>query len=141
MKDTRYDNIINLTRPISKRHPKMSLLDRAAQFSPFAALSGFKDGVKETARKTATKKDLDENEKNIINENLIKLSQYINTSKKSAEVVIEYFVADSLKDGGEYHTKKGKVKKIDLYKHNLTFTDSTHVNIEDLIRLDCEDIK
>ena len=56
-------------------------------------------------------------------------------------MVIEYFVADSLKDGGEYLTKKGKVKKIDLYKHNLTFTDSTQVNIEDLIRLDYEDIK
>ena len=141
MKDTRYDDIINLTRPKSKRHPKMPLQDRAAQFSPFAALSGFEDGIKETARKTATKKDLDENEKNIINENLIKLSQYINTSKKSAKVVIEYFVADSLKDGGEYHTKKGKVKKIDLYKHNLTFTDSTQVNIEDLIRLDFVEMK
>ena len=141
MKDTRYDDIINLTRPKSKRHPKMPLQDRAAQFSPFAALSGFEDGIKETARKTVIKKELDDNEKNIINENLTKLSEYITASKESVEVFIEYFIEDSRKQGGKYCTKTGKVKKIDIYNHTLTFTDSVKVAIRDLIRLDIIEIK
>lgn len=136
MSDTQYKDIINLSRPVSKRHAPMSLLDRAAQFAPFAALSGFEEGIQETARKTTCKIDLDESEKNIINDKLTQLSQELTVSEFPPEVTVKYFVEDELKEGGEYQTKTGQVKKIDLYRHLLVFTDGTQVDIENLTDLE-----
>lgn len=132
MSDTQYKDIINLSRPVSKRHAPMSLLDRAAQFSPFAALSGFEEGIQETARKTTHKKELDESEKNIINDKLTQLAQELSASEFPIEVTVRYFVEDALKEGGEYQTKTGQVKKIDLYRHVLIFTDGIQIDIESL---------
>ncbi len=136
MSDTQYKDIINLSRPVSKRHAPMSLLDRAAQFAPFAALSGFEEGIQETARKTIRKKELDESEKNVINDKLTQLSQELTVSEFPPEVTVQYFVEDELKEGGEYQTKKGQVKKIDLYRHLLVFTDGTPIDIENLTDLE-----
>ncbi|WP_432634130.1 hypothetical protein [Candidatus Avelusimicrobium sp.] len=136
MSETAYDDIIHLSRPVSKRHPKMSLQDRAAQFSPFAALSGFEDGLKETARKTVEKKELAESEKNLINEQLNCLVQALPPLGKALPTVtVEYFVADAQKNGGSYRTKSGTVKRVDIYRNLLIFTDNTQINIEDIIHL------
>ena len=136
MSDTQYKDIINLSRPVSKRHAPMSLLDRAAQFAPFAALSGFVEGIQETARKTTRKKELDENEKNIINDKLTQLAQELSASEFPPEVTVKYFVEDELKEGGAYETKKGQVKKIDLYRHLIIFSDGTQIDIENLADLE-----
>lgn len=135
MNENPYSDIIHLTRPVSKRHPKMLLQDRAAQFSPFAALSGFEEGIKETARKTTYRKELDESEKNVINEQLNQLVSLLNASQ-TPTITVEYFIADTLKEGGTYSTKTGQVKKIDIYRNLLVFTDNTLVNIENIITLD-----
>ena len=81
MSDTECKDIMHLSRPVSKRHPKMSLLNRAAQFSPFAALSGFEEGLQETARRTTHKRELDDSEKNLINEHLTQLAEVLATTK------------------------------------------------------------
>lgn len=136
MTDYKYKDIIHLTRPVSRRHPKMALQDRAAQFAPFAALSGFKEGIQETTRKTTHKKELDENEKNIINDKLTQLVQVLSMPEIPPEVTVRYFVADELKEGGAYETKTGQIKKIDLYHHSLVFTDGTQIDIENLMDLE-----
>lgn len=136
MSDTEYKDIIHLSRPVSKRHPKMSLLNRAAQFSPFAALSGFEEGIQETARKTTHKRELDDSEKNLINERLTQLAEELATTQYSPRVTLEYFEEDDYKTGGAYRTYKGPVKKMDLYKRLLVLADDTRINLDDLTRVD-----
>lgn len=136
MSDTEYKDIIHLSRPVSKRHPKMSLLNRAAQFSPFAALSGFEEGLQETARKTTYKRELDDSEKNLINEHLTQLAEVLATTQYSPRVTLEYFEEDDYKTGGAYRTYTGPVKKMDLYKRLLVLADDTRINLDDLTRVD-----
>ena len=136
MSETEYKDIIHLSRPVSKRHPKMSLLNRAAQFSPFAALSGFEEGLQETARKTTHKRELDDSEKNLINEHLTQLAEVLATTQHSPRVTLEYFEEDDYKTGGAYRTYMGPVKKMDLYKRLLVLADDTHINLDDLTRVD-----
>ena len=136
MSDTEYKDIIHLSRPVSKRHPKMSLLNRAAQFSPFAALSGFEEGLQETARKTTRKRELDDSEKNLINEHLTQLAEVLATTQYSPRVTLEYFEEDDYKTGGAYRTHTGTVKKMDLYKRMLVLADDTRINLDDLTRVD-----
>ena len=136
MSDTEYKDIIHLSRPVSKRHPKMSLLNRAAQFSPFAALSGFEEGLQETARKTTHKRELDDSEQNLINEHLTQLAEVLATTQHSPRVTLEYFEEDDYKTGGAYRTYTGPVKKMDLYKRVLVLADDTLINLDDLTRVD-----
>ncbi len=136
MSDTEYKDIIHLSRPVSKRHPKMSLLNRAAQFSPFAALSGFEEGIQETARKTTHKRELDDSEKNLINAHLTQLAEVLATTQHSPRVTLEYFEEDDYKTGGAYRTYTGPVKKMDLYKRMLVLADDTRINLDDLTRMD-----
>ena len=133
MSDTQYKDIINLSRPVSKRHTPMSLQDRAAQFAPFAALSGFEEGIKETARKTSSKIELDDNEKNLINDKLLLVAEKL---PENPIITVEYFVADARKEGGSYFTKTAQVRKIDLFDRSIIFADSVKIYIADLIRLD-----
>lgn len=89
-----YEDIIHLSRPVSKRHGKMPLLDRAAQFSPFAALTGFEEGLQETARKTSAKIELAESEKNLINEKLLLLVDKLSHCTDAADlpkITLEYY--------------------------------------------------
>ena len=109
----RYDDIITLEHPVSKIHPRMSVMDRAAQFSAFAALSGYEDAIDETERLTETYTELDEGEKEILNEQLLKIKENI-ASHPAATCT--YFEPDPKKEGGVYRTYSGKVRKIDEYE-------------------------
>ena len=125
----KYDDIINLPHHVSKKHPQMSLHDRAAQFSPFAALTGHKAAINETARLT--------DEKQILSEDVIaKLNEQLNLIKENIGtnliVTITYFVPDDRKSGGAYISNTGVVKKIDEYNHTVILTDKTVIPIEQI---------
>ena len=125
----KYDDIINLPHHVSKKHPQMSLHDRAAQFSPFAALTGHKAAINETARLT--------DEKQILSEDVIaKLNEQLNLIKENIGtnpiVTITSFVPDDKKSGGAYISNTGVVKKINEYNHTVVLTDKTVIPIEQI---------
>ena len=122
----KYDDIINLPHPTSTRHPRMPLKDRAAQFAPFAALTGHEAAIKETARLTDEKEILSEEAVAILNDKLNIIAENLGTDQT---VAITYFVPDEKKAGGAYVTRSGIVKKIDLYEHILTMTDGAVIPI------------
>lgn len=130
----RYDDIINLSRPYSKRK-RMANIDRAAQFAPFAALTGYGDAVKETARLTDKKTELSENDKAIINEKLTIIQERI---KERPSVRVTYFRPDIKKEGGAYVSIEGNVRKINAYDKTLTFTSGETVNIYDILSIELE---
>lgn len=133
--DHRYDSIKKLPHYQSVTRPHMSLYDRAAQFSPFAALTGYDDAVKETARLTDTKAELDEYEKAAINE---RLNWIQDTFDVQPEVSITYFLPDKKKSGGAYITVTGYVKKVDEYEHVVVMRNGTKVPIDDIAEIDGE---
>lgn len=105
-----YDDIINMPRHISSKHPQMKIIDRAAQFAPFADLTGHKESIDEASRITNSKKELDENQKEILNN---KLNYILLNLDKLFEIKITYFQADLKKSGGKYITILANIKKID----------------------------
>jgi len=128
----RYDSVKRLPHHQSATRPHMSLYDRAAQFSPFAALTGYDDAVKEAARLTDTKAELDEYEKAAINERLNKIQD---TLDEQPEASITYFLPDKKKSGGVYVTVTGCVKKVDEYEHIVVMRDGTNVPIDDIAEI------
>ena len=125
-----YDDIINLPHHISKKHPQMSIEARAAQFAPYAALTGYEDVVKETARLTNERIELDEEVKQVINEKI----QIIKTEiKNMPEVCFTYFIPDCKKQGGEYVKVIGKVRKIDEYNQKIILENNSEIPINELI--------
>lgn len=127
MKD--YSDIINLPRHRSKKHPHMSMLDRAAQFSPFMALVGYGDEVEEAQRLVEERIELDENEKEILNEKLLIISENLSERPR---VAVTYFEPDLKKAGGAYVTISGNVKKISEYDKTITMEDGRVISIEDI---------
>ena len=127
-----YDDILDLPHPTSKKHPRMSMAARAAQFAPFAALTGYGDAIKETARITDQQLELDENEKALLNEKLQLLRQHLPGKPK---ITITYFVPDTKKAGGSYQTITGFVKKLQEYERRLIMTDGTIIPIDAIIEL------
>lgn len=125
----KYDDIINLPHHVSKKHPQMSLHDRAAQFSPFAALTGHKAAINETARLTDEKQILSEDVIAKLNEQLNLIKENIGTNQT---VTITYFVPDDKKSGGAYISNTGVVKKINEYNHTVILTDKTVIPIEQI---------
>ena len=125
----KYDDIINLPHHVSKKHPQMSLHDRAAQFSPFAALTGHKAAINETARLTDEKQILSEDVIAKLNEQLNLIKENIGTNQT---VTITYFVPDDKKSGGAYISHTGVVKKINEYNHTVVLTDKTVIPIEQI---------
>lgn len=123
----KYDDIINLPHHVSKRHPQMSLLNRAAQFSPFAALTGHEDAIKETARLTDSFVELDEDRKEQLDEQLQLIRENL---EHMPEVEITYFQPDEKKNGGSYVTVRGRIKRIDEYSRQIIFSDGTALLIE-----------
>ena len=121
-----YDDILYRSRPVSQKHPPMSRADRAAQFSPFAALTGYEAAVKETARLTQGKIELSDEEKESIDRVLQAL--YANLQDQPP-VIVTYFLPDQKKDGGAYVTVTGALKRIDLLERRLIFTDGTLIPI------------
>ncbi len=123
----KYDDIMNLPHHVSKRHPQMSALNRAAQFSPFAALTGHDAAIQETARLTDSFIELDENRKNQLDEQLRLVRENLDCRP---EIEVTYFQPDEKKSGGAYVTLFGKVKKIDEYSRQVIFTDGKSIPIE-----------
>lgn len=127
MKETNtYDDIINLPHHVSKTHPQMSIIDRAAQFSPFMALTGYGDAVEETARLTDEWIELDEERKVLLNKKLQIVCEHIREKPVAA---ITFFQPDEKKDGGAYVTITGEVRKIDEYNGTVIMTDKTEIEI------------
>ncbi len=130
-----YDDIINLPHHQSKKHPQMSIYDRAAQFSPFAALTGHDAAIKEVARLTESRIELDESSKQIIDE---KLQLIKNNISKQPYIEVTYFVADGRKAGGSYQTIKANVIRIDEYLHQILFDSGKKVSISDIIGVESD---
>lgn len=128
----KYEDIINLPNHRSKTRPHMSLHDRAAQFSPFAALSGHEAAIEETARLTETKAVLTEEEKARLNSRLLLLAKLLH---ERPEVSITYFLPDRHKEGGAYVTETSKVKKIDRFTNSIVMLNETIIPIEDIFSI------
>lgn len=128
----KYDDIINLPHHISKNHPRMSLEARSAQFAPFAALTGYDEVIRETARLTNQRIEISEELKAILNEKLLLIKEQLHNKPN---ITVTYFVPDSKKDGGKYISAKGKVLKIDEYKQNIIFENKTKIPISDIIEI------
>ena len=134
----KYDSIINLPHYELRNHQRMSVELRAAQFSPFAALTGYSDSVKETARLTDKKRDLSEDMKSKIDMKLQLIEDHIN---ERPEITVLYFVKDKKKSGGEYLEYTGKVRRIDIVNKNIIFTDRNIICLDDIFDISADFIK
>ena len=124
----KYDHIINLPHHQSSTRPHMSNHDRAAQFSPFAALSGHEEAIEETARLTDGRIVLGEYEAEILDE---KLRQLIENPRR--KIAVTYFVPDPKKQGGKYVTVEKTVRRVDEVYHKIIFEDRSEIRFEDVI--------
>ena len=124
-----YDDIKNLKRPQYPDLPPMSIHDRAAQFSPFAALVGYEDAVEETERLTDRRREMLEDEINELNRQLGELASRLQDRPK---IRVTYFIPDKKKDGGRYASKVGNTRTIDQYNNMIVFTDGETVAIKDM---------
>ena len=132
-----YDDIIDLPHPISRNHPQQPMEKRAAQFSPFAALTGYDDAVEETARYTDTKQELTEESKAKINEALFALAA---RAGGQTQIELTYFAPDANKSGGTYRTVRAQLKKIDAFEKQLILTNGMRVPFADVAMLREADI-
>ena len=128
----KYDDIINLPHPSSKRFPRMPLQERAAQFSPFAALTGYDDAIRETARLTDRRIELDESRRLELDAALRDLGARL---EARPEVLVTYFLPDARKQGGQYVHVSGRLKKIDAVSRTLLLEDGTRIRIDDVYEL------
>ena len=131
----KYDDIINLPNPTPTCKPRMSALDRAAQFAPFAALTGYEAVVAEAARLTDDRLELSEDMKIILND---KMQMIVDNIDKEPFVTIKYFVPDKRKAGGAYVEVSGIVKEIDEYERCIVMTDGIKIPIEQVRAIDGE---
>ena len=127
-----YDDIIRLPHPDSPKHPRMSLHDRAAQFSPFAALTGHSAAIAETGRLTDRRVELDEYEMARVDAELQRLQELLPGGPTAS---ITYFVPDERKNGGSYQTVTGEVKRIDAVTGVIQMTDRREIPIEDVFSI------
>lgn len=128
----KYEDIIHLSRPVSPKRIPMSRQDRAAQFSPFAALTGYDGMIAESARLTDRQAELDEGGKAELDAKLRDIQENIADSPR---VSVTFFREDGRKDGGAYITVTGQVKKIDLYSRMLVFMDGTGIDIGSIYQI------
>lgn len=131
----KYEDIINLSRPISKKRIPMPRINRAAQFAPFSALKGHEESIEETARTTQDKIELDEYQKYLINDKLLIIKDNI---KNNIKIGVVYFKKDKTKKGGSYIKHVGIVKDIDEYSFILKMKEGININIKDIVKLDIE---
>ena len=124
-----YDDIINLPRPQYHDLPPMSIHDRAAQFSPFAALVGYDAAVEETARLTDSRREMEEDEINELNRQLSELAERLSERPK---IRVTYFIRDKKKEGGRYASKVGNARTIDQAQNRIVFTDGESVPVKDM---------
>ena len=130
-----YDDIIDLPRPKSAHEP-MPMSDRAAQFSPFAALTGYGDAIDETARLTDARIELSEEER----AELDYKQQYLATLD-SPTVPVTYFVPDERKTGGAYVTHTGVLKRVDEVERMVVFKDGLRVPLDEVMDIKCEQLR
>lgn len=128
-----YDDIIHLPHHVSKRHPQMSLYNRAAQFAPFAALTGYEEAIIETARLTAPKVDMMEDNQQLLDRKLALLSRSL---REQPTVSITYFQPDKKKSGGQYLTVTGVIKSIHDSERVILMADGKSVSIDTIISID-----
>lgn len=124
-----YNDIINLPHHVSNTRSQMSMLDRAAQFSPFAALTGYDSAIKETGRLTDEKLELDEDTRAALDRKQAYLLEMISNQP---EVSITYFLPDEKKTGGAYVTATGNFKRVDDYERMLILTDGRKIPMADI---------
>lgn len=125
----KYDDIIDLPHHVSSSRKRMSMIDRAAQFSPFAALTGHGAAISETARLTCSKAELDECEKSIINE---KLNILFNLQELNPEAKILYYLPDSRKQGGAYLTAEGGVERVNAETGEVVMLNGTVIPVDNI---------
>ncbi len=130
-----YDDLLYLPHPTSQKHPRMSRLDRAAQFSPFAALSGFEGAVRETARLTQARMELGEDELAELDERLRLALAWVDDPPV---VSVTWFQPDGHKEGGAYVTTRGRVRKVDTVKRVLLLEDGGRIPMDEIVALDGE---
>lgn len=127
-----YEDILHLPHHVSAEHPQMSIADRAAQFSPFAALTGYDAAVQETARLTEEQLELDENQKAVLNRKLLFLQERL---EEHPVVEITYFQPDEWKAGGHYVTVSGNIKKIDLCRSLVIMADGIGIPMAEVFEI------
>ena len=130
-----YDDIIYLPRHVSKRHPQMSLYNRAAQFAPFAALTGYGEAIAETARQTAPKIEIMEDDRQLMDRKLLLLTNHL---EEEPTITITYFQPDRRKSGGQYLTITGVVKAIRTNERIIIIKDRTKISIDTIVGLEGE---
>ena len=128
-----YDDIIGLPRHESTKHPKMPALDRAAQFMPFAALTGHNAAVMETERLTDSRMELDEMKKEELNEHLQFIKEQL---LQKPQISITYFLPDTQKNGGAYLTITGTVRKIEQTRHQVIMENGTVIPMDDIYEIE-----
>ena len=133
-----YNDIMNLPHHVSTKRPQMSMLDRAAQFSPFAALTGYDDAIHETARLTDEKIDLSEEEKEALDR---KQQILLEKLTEHPALAVTYFVPDNKKSGGAYVTKCGNLKKMDRIERMMILIDGTKIPLDDVYDIESETLK
>ncbi len=131
-----YDDITNLPHHVSTKRPQMPMSDRAAQFSPFAALTGHDAAIRETARLTDERIELDEHEIELLNS---RLKDILSRQDERAVVSVTYFEPDKKKSGGVYVTATGVIKKVDEFQQTLHLMDGTLILIASIIAIDIEE--
>ena len=130
-----YEDIVDLPRPVSKKHPQPSLSDRAARFSPFAAITGYEEMVLEEARVTEEKIVLSEDEKAVLNEKLCRLKMYIS---ESPFVSVSFFIPDGKKSGGRYVCFSGNVLSVDDRNRCLELTCGEKIPFDEIVNIEGE---
>lgn len=131
----KYDEIMGLPHHVSKTRPQMPMSDRAAQFAPFAALTGYDAAIKETGRLTDERIELDVEALGALD---MKYQLLMEALDEAPEVTITYFQPDERKAGGKYVSAVGTVKKIDDFERRITMRDGTRIPMDDVLSIDGE---
>lgn len=131
----KYDDIIGLPHHVSATRPRMSMIDRAAQFSAFQALTGYGAAIQETGRLTDRKIELSEDERIVLD---MKQQILLDNIRECPDVSITYFIPDERKAGGSYVTVTGNVKKIDDYQRLLILTDRAQIPLDEIVDIESE---
>ena len=133
-----YDDIINLPHHVSKSHPQMSMMNRAAQFAPFAALAGHSAAIEETARVTDEQHELADEDSEALNQKMAYLRENIN---EHPTITITYFEPDKKKAGGKYKSIEGQLQNIDDYSQTIVLKSGEAIPLKSVLDIQCADFE
>lgn len=136
MSTSKYDDIIGLPHHRSMTRTPMPMRDRAAQFAPFAALTGYDRTIAETGRRTDSRIELGEDERQLLDRKLLLLQ-----AMEQPEIRLLYFVPDERKEGGAYRERRGRLKKLDEYERCIVLLSGERIAIDDILSLDSEELE